>query len=189
MAEALLTASDLLETQSAEDSTGAGESNRATAQSVSDDADQSAFNSTRDSSGTTHDEGSTGSTDDGTTATTGNTTGDTAGNTTESRAYGTVNDGTQLGNSTDGTIAEVIGQQTGDSATSGAHNNFATGIVSTTGLAESKRVGRSGSSFVAGSLRSGSSGFGSLHRKSCRLNLHLNSPYIRYLPRRTVEAV
>ena len=31
MAEALLTASDLLETQSAEDSTGAGESNRATA--------------------------------------------------------------------------------------------------------------------------------------------------------------
>lgn len=189
MAEALLTASDLLETQSAEDSTGAGESNRATAQSVSDDADQSAFNSTRDSSGTTHDESSTDSTDSSATAATGNTTGDTAGNATESRTYGTVNNGTQLGNPTDGTIAEVVGQQTGNSATSGAHDNFATGVVSTTGLAESERVGRGGSSFVACGLGSGSSGFGSLHRKSGRLNLHLNSPYIRYLPRRTVEAV
>ena len=158
-------ASGVLETQSAEDGTGAGESNRTTAQSIADNADQSAFHSTCDGSSTTDDQSTTGRADDGTTAATCNTTGDSTGNTTESRADGTVNDGTQFSNSTDGTIAEVVGQQTGDCATGGAHNNFTTGVVSATGsLAEGERIRRSGSSFFAGCLGSGSSGFGGLHR-------------------------
>jgi hypothetical protein len=164
-----------LQSEGTEDSTGACESSRAAAESVSDNTDQGAFDSTCNSSCTTYDESTACSTDSSTAAAASYAASDTTGNTTEGCADRTVNNGAKLGYATDRTVAKFVGEKACDSSACSAHNNFAAGVVSAAAsFGEGERVRRCSRSVLCCGLGSGGSHFGGLHWKSCGLNLHRN---------------